>query len=115
MSLSIEWEHIEEPAVYQRNGREVYFDPIREIFILKNPEEIIRQKMVQYLQSELGAPKSMIEVEVPLSDFKEKARGRVDILVSGSTDNNELAALMLIDCKAPVVPLTDDEFEQAAK
>ena len=34
MSLSIEWEHIEEPAVYQRNGREVYFDPIREIFIL---------------------------------------------------------------------------------
>ena len=115
MSLSIEWEHIEEPAVYQRNGREVYFDPIREIFILKNPEEIIRQKMVQYLQSELGAPKSMIEVEVPLSDFKEKARGRVDILVSGSTDNNELAALMLIECKAPGVPLTDDVFEQAAK
>ena len=115
MSLSIEWEHIEEPAVYQRNGREVYFDPIREIFILKNPEEIIRQKVVQYLQAELGVPKSMIEVEVPLSYYKEKARGRVDILVSGSTENNELAPLMLIECKAPGVPLTDDVFEQAAK
>ena len=60
MTIQINLENIGEPSIYQRNGREVYFDPLREILVVKNPEEIVRQKVIRHLQTALGVPKEMI-------------------------------------------------------
>lgn len=98
---------------YFRGGRHCLFDPIREMLVVKTPEEIVRQKFICYLQDKMNIPKQMIQVEVPLSRFKKGAKGRADIVVFGITNDEEQVPVIVVECKAPSVPLTYYTTEQA--
>lgn len=100
---------------YYRKSQKCIFDPIREIFIVETPEEIIRQKFVRYLIEDLNVPKSKIEVEVPMTHFKKGAKGRADIVVYGENKDGFNVPIILIECKAPNVPLIDEVWFQAYK
>lgn len=112
-SLYINFDKYDLGRTYFRAGKRCLFDLIREILIVETPEEIIRQKFVRYLIEELKVPKSKIEIEVPMTHFKKGARGRADIVVYGENKEGDNIPIILIECKAPNVPLIDEVWFQA--
>lgn len=106
---------IEKLKIYQKDGKDCLLCLCRKKLIQITPEEIVRQDTIKTLVKDYNVPIEMIDVEVPLSYYEKGKKGRVDIIVSGyDSDNNSKIPLMLIECKAPDVPLVDKVFEQAA-
>ena len=105
--------HVE--SKYQRNNRKCFFDPIRKILIVENPEEIVRQKILLYLQHKMGVPLDKIHVEIPMTHYKKGSKGRADIIVQGIDKDEILKPVIVIECKAPHVPLTDDVYDQVVR
>ncbi len=85
------------------------FDEIRKKFIILNPEEWVRQHVVQFLLQEKNYPKSYINVEklIKINDLNK----RYDIVVY--QPNGEL--FLLIECKAPEVKISQQTFDQIAR
>ena len=85
------------------------FDVIRKKFIILTPEEWVRQHTVQFLLEEKKYPKSYINVEklIKVNDISK----RYDVAVF--KPNGEL--FLLIECKAPEVPISQDTFDQIAR
>jgi hypothetical protein len=84
------------------------FDPIRKKWLVLQPEEFVRQLMVQYLLQEKGYNYNRIAIERGI-----KVNGlakRCDILVF----DQDLQPFILIECKAPEIPLSADVFHQMA-
>ena len=73
------------------------------------PEEWVRQHLVQYLVLEKNYPRSLIKLEggLKLNSLKK----RTDVVVY----NNEGAKILLIECKAPSVKITQKVFDQIAR
>jgi hypothetical protein len=93
-------------SVKSKAGRKYIFDAIRGKYIVLTPEEWVRQNFIRYLASEKGFPASLITVEQQFSFNKMKKR--TDILVY----NNKGDPVVLVECKAPSVPITSNVFEQ---
>ena len=85
------------------------FDDIRKKFIILTPEEWVRQNTVQYLLQDKNYPKSHLNVE-KLIKINELSK-RYDIVVF--QPNGEI--FLLIECKAPEVPITQKTFDQIAR
>jgi hypothetical protein len=88
--------------------RLLIFDRIRKKYVALTPEEWVRQHLINYLVSEKGYPATLISVEMPLKYIQVDKRS--DVLVN----NRNGQPLMLIECKAPEVALTQKVFEQIA-
>lgn len=98
---------------YIKNGRECILCSTRKKLIQITPEEIIRQEFVSKLITDFGVPPEFIDVEVPLSHYQKGKKGRADIIVSGiDLKLNERIPLIVIECKAPSIHLTDKVFDQ---
>jgi hypothetical protein len=76
-----------------------------------NPEELVRQGMIELLL-EAGLSYDLIDVEVPMSSFAKGRPGRADLIVYGHT-KGERKVLLLIECKAHAISLTDNVLAQA--
>lgn len=85
------------------------FDVIRKKFIILQPEEWVRQHCVHYLMEEKGYPKSLINVEKELTI--NNLRKRYDIVVFNTDGNIHL----VVECKAPQIPINQDTFDQIAR
>ena len=55
-------DQMELPEIHSSDGNEYFLDPVRKKLILKTPEEVIRQKMIQYIMKILGVPDKLIQV-----------------------------------------------------
>lgn len=66
---------------YKREGKHVYLDCIREMFVLATPEEEIRQKILINLIDKWKISKNLIRVEDNISHYKKGIRYRADIVV----------------------------------
>lgn len=91
-----------------RNGRDEIFDPVRKKFVALTPEEWVRQHVIHYLSGHLGYPLSLVAVEAPLTYHTRKKRS--DIVVFSRTGK----PVMIVECKAPDVAISQSVFEQAA-
>ena len=101
------------PEIYARNGKECYLDPIRQRLIYITPEETVRQHVVSYLLDELRVPSNMIRVEEHLSHYGLKTRNRADIIIERYIDSEKVVEpLVVIECKAPSVMLSDKVIKQ---
>ena len=85
------------------------FDQIRKKFIILTPEEWVRQHCINFLIIEKNYPKSLINVEKELLINGRKKR--YDIVVY----NPDGSIHILIECKAPKVPITQKTFDQIAQ
>jgi len=85
------------------------FDDIRKKFIVLTPEEWVRQHCVNFLMIEKKYPKSLINVEKEL--FINGRKKRYDIVVY----NSDGTINILIECKAPKIPITQKTFDQIAQ
>jgi hypothetical protein len=85
------------------------FDEIRKKFIILTPEEWVRQHVIQFLLNEKKYPKSHINVEKLLlvNDLKK----RYDVVVY--RPNGKI--LILIECKAPEISISQNTFDQIAR
>jgi hypothetical protein len=91
------------------DGKLVIFDPVRKKYVALTPEEWVRQHVVQYLKQEKQVPLSLISVESEIRLYK--TRKRFDIAVF---DRNGHARLV-VECKAPSVPVTQEVLDQAVR
>lgn len=90
-----------------------YFDPVRKYFVPKTPEEEVRQKTIEFLETQLGVPLNRMRVEEAMAHTKRGARGRADIVVYRDDEKNN--PLMVIECKAPEVDISCDEVREQAE
>lgn len=93
----------------EREGRNFVFDPLRKRFVLLTPEEEVRQKVLYLLVEHLKVPAGLIAVEYSL-----KVNGldkRADAVVFGAQGH----PIMIVECKAATVPLTQAVLEQAVR
>lgn len=90
-------------------SRKQIFDPLRKRWLVLTPEEWVRQHFVQYLVSTLQYPASLIALESGVSLYKTQKRA--DIIVH---DRNG-KPWMLVECKRPSVPISQETFDQALR
>ena len=85
------------------------FDEIRKKFVILTPEEWVRQHVVRYLLEEKKYSKSYINVEkmITINGMTK----RYDIVVF----HPDGSIFVLIECKAPEVPITQITFDQIAR
>ena len=84
------------------------FDCIRKKYVALTPEEWVRQHLIHYVISQKSYPATLISVETPLKYARMDKRS--DVLVH----NRNGLPLMLAECKAPEVAVTQKVFEQIA-
>ena len=85
------------------------FDSIRKKFVALTPEEWVRQHLINFLVKEKKYPASLLAVEMPL--LLNNLKKRADIVAY----NNKGEAIVLVECKAPTVKITQSSFDQAAR
>lgn len=82
---------------------------VRRKWLKLDPEEWVRQHLIAYLSKSLGYPISLMAVEHRLTlNGVEK---RADLVCY----NNEGQPVLLAECKAPAIKLSQDTLDQAAR
>ena len=93
----------------QKEGRPMIFDGYRHRWVKLTPEEWVRQNFVRYLEVEKHFPASLISIERSLKfnrlDF------RADAVVFSTVGK----PLLLLECKAPEVKITQKVFDQIVR
>ncbi|MCH5225404.1 MAG: type I restriction enzyme HsdR N-terminal domain-containing protein [Muribaculaceae bacterium] len=95
--------------IVRRNGVFRVFDPLRKDYFCLTDEEFVRQVFVAWLISDLGYPPSLManEIGIRLNDTYK----RCDTVVFNSSGS----PLMIIEYKAPRVPLNQEVFNQIVR
>jgi len=97
-----------ELIISQKEGKTFVLDPIRKKKILLQPEELVRQLMIQWLIQNTEFNRNNIQVE-KLIKINHLSR-RFDIVVY---DKN-IQPYILIECKAPDIRISQSTFDQIA-
>lgn len=90
-------------------NKSLIFDEIRKKFVVLTPEEWVRQHTVHYLLSEKKYPQSHINVEKQLQ-LNDTVK-RYDVVVY----NKDGSIFLVVECKAPSIPITQQTFDQIAR
>ena len=90
-------------------GRREVFDPVRKKYVTLTPEEYVRQQMIWYLIEDKSYPVGLLKVETAL--YLNGMTKRTDILVC----SRQGEPLLIVECKAESVPLTQAVFDQLAR
>lgn len=85
------------------------FDVIRRKWVALTPEEWVRQQVIRYLLEELQFPKALVSVEKQL--LVHGLARRTDIVLY----NHSGMPVLIIECKAPEVALSQLVADQAAR
>lgn len=85
------------------------FDELRKKHLLLTPEEWVRQHFIHYLIIEKKFPRSLIQLEAGLN--LNQRQKRTDIVIFNATGER----IMVIECKAPSIKISQAVFDQAAR
>lgn len=85
------------------------FDMVRRKYVVLTPEEWVRQHLLHYLVYDKEVPKSLIGIEKRM--LVNRIVKRADLVVYGKSGKPVLIA----ECKAPSVKVTQETFDQAAR
>ncbi len=96
-------------TIKQMNGRKMIFDRIRKKMVALTPEEWVRQNFIVFLIENRGFPASLmaIETKVNINGLSQRA----DIVVFNTKRN----PVLVVECKAPSVKITNQVFDQVAR
>lgn len=89
------------------NGKEQIFCEWRHRWVRLTPEEWVRQQLLHHLVEQADYPASLIAVETAIT--LGEAKKRCDAVVY----DRQMNPLMLIECKAETVALTQKTLDQA--
>ena len=99
---------LEAMNIRTQNGKQYVLCAWRRKYVRLTPEELVRQTTLQLLVDEYGYSHNLIAVEVPITVAGKPKR--CDAIVY----NQQMQPLMLLEFKAPTVPLTQEVFDQVA-
>lgn len=85
------------------------FDPVRRRYVALTPEEWVRQHLVNYLVQHRGVPAGLMQVEAALR--LNGLSHRADVVVF----DRQAQPLLVAECKAPTVQLTNEVLQQACR
>jgi hypothetical protein len=85
------------------------YDPIRRKYLVLQPEELVRQFVLQYLNLEKKYPFKQIRTEKSL--IINELQKRCDILIY----DKQIQPYLLVECKAAHIPIDQAVFEQIAR
>ena len=88
------------------DGKRYIYDPIRKRKFVLTPEEMVRQLCIQYLIQAKNVNINRVNVEKQF--MVNGLRKRFDIIVYGT----HLEPFLLVECKAPSVPISQKTFDQ---
>lgn len=89
------------------NNKEQIFCEWRKRWVRLTPEEWVRQQLLHHMVEQLAYPSSLIGVEVAITVGEVKKR--CDAVVY----NQDLQPIMLVECKAETVHITQKTLDQA--
>ncbi|MGL4908758.1 MAG: type I restriction enzyme HsdR N-terminal domain-containing protein [Bacteroidales bacterium] len=91
------------------NGQRKIFDSVRKKYVVLTHEELVRQEFIHFLTTQKSYPSTLLLIEhaVKILDSTH----RCDIIVCDKAGKY----LMIVECKAPNVPLSDKTFTQLAR
>lgn len=95
--------------VKTEDGKQQIFDELRRKFMVLTPEEWVRQHVIKYLIEEKGYPPLLIAVEKSIN--VNGLSRRCDIICY----NSKGEVLMIVECKAPEVKISQETFDQVVK
>jgi len=95
--------------IQNRSGKTCVFDVFRKRFVVLTPEEWVRQSFLRFLCEHKAYPAGLIAVETSLH-YNRLAK-RADAIVYNTLGK----PLMIIECKAPDVKITQEVFDQVAR
>lgn len=90
------------------NSKQMVWDPIRRKYLVLTKEEMVRQLLIHYLVEQKGISINKIAVEKQLivNDLEK----RCDLIIY----NESFQPSLLIECKAPSIPINNVVFEQVS-
>jgi hypothetical protein len=90
----------------QTDGKTTVFDPVRKKWLVLTPEEHVRQYMIRYMIDVLQYPAALFAVEklIQVGELNK----RFDLVIY----NRDHKPWMLVECKAPEVPITETTLRQ---
>ena len=95
--------------IKRMEGKRYIFCRIRKKYLVLQPEEMVRQLVLIYLEREKGYNRNHMQVEKGL-----KLNGlykRPDIVLF----DQQVAPQLIVECKAPNIPITQEVFDQIAR
>ena len=97
-----------EIKITEKDGKRMIFDFLRRKYVALTPEEWVRQHFTHYLVEHKGYPKGLLgnEIELQIGD----KRLRCDSILY----NKVARPQMIIEYKAPTVPLQQKVFDQVS-
>lgn len=89
-----------------KNGKKYIFDRLRKQFVRLTPEELVRQQFINFLIEQKKFPEGLLanEVCIELANTKK----RCDTVLY----DKSLNPILLIEFKAPSIPITQNTFDQ---
>jgi hypothetical protein len=93
----------------QKDGKPYIFDAFRHRWVKLNPEEWVRQHFVRFLAEEKHFPASLMAIERSLKINRQDFRA--DVVVYSTSG----APLLVVECKAPEVKITQKVFDQIVR
>jgi len=95
--------------IQEKAGKKLIFDGFRRRWVALTPEEWVRQNFARYLTEEKHYPASLVAIERSLRmnqrDF------RTDIVLFSKSGN----PLIVVECKAPEIKISQQVFDQIAR
>lgn len=87
------------------DGKTQIWDPIRRKYLVLQPEELVRQSVIQYL-IDIGFSIKMINVEKEIQVGNQKKRYDIVVYLKASTP------MLLVECKKPDTLIDQKSFDQ---
>ena len=98
------------PLKLTRSGETIYVHcQVRKKNLVLTPEEWVRQHVIHFLLAHTEVPIGFIATELGMKINKLKRRS--DVVVYG----RDKSILLLVECKAPEIPIDDKVLHQAAQ
>ncbi|WP_234735844.1 type I restriction enzyme HsdR N-terminal domain-containing protein [Tellurirhabdus bombi] len=95
--------------IKQIEGKAYIFDVLRKKYVRITPEEWVRQHVIHLLINQYRYPKALIRTEGGL--VLNQMQKRTDLLVY----NRSGEPFLLVECKAPHIPLKQQVFDQISR
>ena len=99
------------PQYVFRDGTKLLWNPVLKKSFADLPEERVRLQLIEYLTLEAGFSTSRISFESPVNLPRDKSASRTDIICY----NKDFMPLLLVECKAPDISLTEKASVQIAR
>ena len=87
---------LELPDICVSDGKEYFLDPVREKMILKTPEEVIRQEMIQFLLNVIHVPSNMLQVEMLLAKYGVDSIRRADLVIERYIKSKDVFITLMV-------------------